>query len=157
MRKTMLAILAALPLIATSGASLDPIAARRLEAMSNQKKLLSADTATIPGKVIYTYRQSGITWSETNNVRKVAGELPPAKYSTLKLLTVIADAGRYAEVKTALQTQTLPNGMPYWDALIAAQFLVANDPRLLAGIELAVQAGIATRDEIAALLKKAED
>ena len=143
--------------LAASGASLDPIAAKQLEAMSNQRKLLSADTATVPGKVIYTYRQSGMTWSETSAVRRVAGVLPPARYSTLRLLTAIADAGRYAQVKQALKEQTLPNGMPYWDALIAAQFLVADDPRLLAGIELAVQAGLGTREEIAALLKKAED
>ena len=142
--------------VAQTGASIDPITVSRLEALVNQRKLVSTDMTTIPGSVIYTYRQSGVTWTVTNLVNSINGTVPPTRYSVLKLLTAIADAGKYDEAKAALQAAKLPNGMPYWDALNAAQFLTADDARLQSGCALAVQSGFCTSNDVVSILEKAE-
>ena len=131
----------------------------RLEAKINERKITGREMVVIDGvtNTVTHYSQSGVTWSETNVARVVTGTLAPVRYSVLKLLTAIADTGKYAQVKTALQSATLPNGMPYWDALIAAQELREDDPRLQSGVALAVSAGLCTAEEAAALLKKAEE
>ena len=131
----------------------------RLEAKINERKITGREMVVINGvtNTVTHYSQSGVTWSETNVARVVTGTLAPVRYSVLKLLTAIADTGKYAQVKTALQSATLPNGMPYWDALIAAQELREDDPRLQSGVALAVSAGPCTAEEAAALLKKAEE
>lgn len=131
----------------------------RLEAKINERKITGREMVVINGvtNTVTHYSQSGVIWSETNVARVVTGTLAPVRYSVLKLLTAIADTGKYAQVKTALQSATLPNGMPYWDALIAAQELREDDPRLQSGVALAVSAGLCTAEEAAALLKKAEE
>lgn len=131
----------------------------RLEAKINERKITGREMVVINGvtNTVTHYSQSGVTWSETNVARVVTGTLAPVRYSVLKLLTAIADTGKYAQVKTALQSATLPNGMPYWDALIAAQELREDDPRLQSGVALAVSAGLCTSEEAAALLKKAKE
>ena len=131
----------------------------RLEAKINERKITGREMVVINGvtNTVTHYSQSGVTWSETNVARVVTGTLAPVRYSVLKLLTAIADTGKYAQVKTALQSATLPNGMPYWDALITAQELREDDPRLQSGVALAVSAGLCTAEEAAALLKKAEE
>lgn len=137
--------------------ALDPITTSRLEALVNQRRLVATDMASVPGKVVYTYRQGGVTWQATNDVKSVNGTVMPTRYSVLKLLTAIADAGKYDEAKSALQSAKLPNGMPYWDALNAAQFLTADDGRLKSGAALAVQSGLCTSNDVAEILRKAED
>lgn len=137
--------------------ALDPITTSRLEALVNQRRLVATDMVTVPGKVVYTYRQGGVTWQATNDVKSVNGTVMPTRYSVLKLLTAIADAGKYDEAKAALQSAKLPNGMPYWDALNAAQFLTADDGRLKSGAALAVQSGLCTSNDVAEILRKAED
>ena len=131
----------------------------RLEAKINERKITGREMVVINGvtNTVTHYSQSGVTWSETNVARVVTGTLAPVRYSVLKLLTAIADTGKYAQVKAALQAAVLPNGMPYWDALITAQYLRADDPRLQAGVDLAVQSGMCTREEAEAILKKAEE
>ena len=131
----------------------------RLEAKINERKITGREMVVINGvtNTVTHYSQSGVTWSETNVARVVTGTLAPVRYSVLKLLTAIADTGKYAQVKTALQSAALPNGMPYWDALITAQELREDDPRLQSGVALAVSAGLCTAEEAAALLKKAEE
>lgn len=137
--------------------ALDPITTSRLEALVNQRRLVATDMVTLPGKVVYTYRQGGVTWQATNDVKSINGTVMPTRYSVLKLLTAIADAGKYDEAKAALQSAKLPNGMPYWDALNAAQFLTADDGRLKSGVALAVQSGLCTSNDVAEILRKAED
>lgn len=137
--------------------ALDPITTSRLEALVNQRRLVATDMVTVPGKVVYTYRQGGVTWQATNDVKSINGTVMPTRYSVLKLLTAIADAGKYDEAKAALQSAKLPNGMPYWDALNAAQFLTADDGRLKSGVALAVQSGLCTSNDVAEILRKAED
>ena len=131
----------------------------RLEAKINERKITGREMVVINGvtNTVTHYSQSGVTWSETNVARVVTGTLAPVRYSVLKLLTAIADTGKYAQVKAALQAAVLPNGMPYWDALITAQYLRADDPRLQAGVDLAVQSGMCTREEAEAILKNAEE
>ena len=131
----------------------------RLEAKINERKITGREMVVINGvtNTVTHYSQSGVTWSETNVARVVTGTLAPVRYSVLKLLTAIADTGKFAQVKAALQAAVLPNGMPYWDALITAQYLRADDPRLQAGVDLAVQSGMCTREEAEAILKKAEE
>lgn len=139
--------------------ALDDYTVSRMEAKINERKIISREMIVIDGvtNTVTRYRQSGNEWSETNVARFVTGTLAVTRYSTLKLLSAIADTGRYAEVKAALQSTSTPNGMPYWDALLAAQYLLADDPRLQAGIDLAVQSGLCTREEAEAILKKAEE
>lgn len=143
--------------LAAVHANLDPITTSRLEALVNQRRLVATDMATVPGKVVYTYRQGGVTWQTTNDVKSINGTVMPTRYSVLKLLTAIADAGKYDEAKAALQSAKLPNGMPYWDALNAAQFLTADDGRLKSGVALAVQSGLCTSNDVSEILRKAED
>lgn len=162
-----LAVGATVTASAVEGAKLDPITVARMESLINTKKLVSREfvpalkEGVTVTNVIETYRQgspTGIrTWSVTNELKAVVAKRRPAKYSTLRLLTAIADAGKYSLVKNAMQTQTLPNGMPYWDALMSAQFLMEDDPRLQAGVQLAVAAGLCTQEEAEAVLKKAEE
>ena len=131
----------------------------RLEAKINERKITGREMVVINGvtNTVTHYSQSGVTWSETNVARVVTGTLAPVRYSVLKLLTAIADTGKYAQVKTALQSATLPNGMPYWDALIAAQELREDDPRLQSGIALAVSSGLCTSNDVATILQKSKD
>lgn len=143
--------------LAAAHANLDPITTSRLEALVNQRRLVATDMVTIPGKVIYTYSQGGVTWQGTNDVKSINGKVMPTRYSVLKLLTAIADAGKYDEAKAALQSAKLPNGMPYWDALNAAQYLTDDDGRLKSGLALAVQSGLCTSNDVAEILRKAED
>ena len=139
--------------------ALDRFTVSRLQAKINERRIVSRSMVVEGGttNTVTVYRQSGAEWSQTNSATVLTGCIAPVRYSTLALLTAIADTGRYAEVKSALQSATLPNGMPYWDAMLAAQYLRADDPRLQAGIDLAVQAGLCTRDEAEAILKRAED
>jgi len=131
----------------------------RLEAKINERKITGREMVVINGvtNTVTHYSQSGVTWSETNVARVVTGTLAPVRYSVLKLLTAIADTGKYEQVKTALQSSALPNGMPYWDALIAAQELRENDPRLQSGIALAVSSGLCTSNDVATILQKSKD
>ena len=131
----------------------------RLEAKINERKITGREMVVINGvtNTVTHYSQSGVTWSETNVARVVTGTLAPVRYSVLKLLTAIADTGKYAQVKAALQSATLPNGMPYWDALIAAQELREDDPRLQSGIALAVSSGLCTSNDVATILQKSKD
>ena len=141
------------------GAKLDPITTSKLEALINTNRLISR---TIEEREdgqysIETYRQAGVVTVVTNKLTAVATSRHPYKYSTLKLLTAIADSGKYAEIKTALTSQTLPNGMPYWDAILLAQYLMEDDPRLQSGCQLAVQAGLCTQEQLDAVLEAARE
>ena len=154
-----LAIFAACAAACIAGRALDGYTVSRMEAKINERKIVSRDIVVINGvtNTVTRYRQAGNEWTETNVAKFATGVLSPKRYSTLKLLSAIADTGRYLEVKTALQNATTQNGMPYWDALLAAQYLLADDPRLQAGIGLAVQSGLCTSNDVAAILSKAED
>ena len=142
-----------------AGRAIDDFTVSRMEAKINERKIVSRDMVIINGvtNTVTRYRQSGNEWAETNVAKFIVGVLAPTRYSTLKLLSAIADTGRYAEVKSALQSASTPNGMPYWDALLAAQYLLADDPRLQAGVQLAVQSGLCTSNDVASILSKAED
>lgn len=141
------------------GAKLDPITTSKLEALINTNRLISR---TIEEREdgqysIETYRQAGVVTVVTNKLTAVATSRHPYKYSTLKLLTAIADSGKYAEIKEALTSQTLPNGMPYWDAILLAQYLMEDDPRLQSGCQLAVQSGLCTQEQLDAVLEAARE
>lgn len=155
-RKLMVAMALVLPI---SAVALDQFTVSRLQAKINERRIVSRSIVVENGitNTVTVYRQSGAEWSQTNSATVFTGCIAPVRYSTLALLTAIADTGRYAEVKSALQSATLPNGMPYWDAMITAQYLRADDPRLQTGVDLAVQSGLCTREEAKAILKKAED
>lgn len=131
----------------------------RLTAKINERKITGREMVVINGvtNTVTHYSQAGVTWAETNVAKIATGTLAPVRYSVLALLSAIADTGKYAQVKAALQAATLPNGMPYWDTLMTAQYLRADDPRLQAGVELAVGSGLCTAEEAAAILKKAEE
>lgn len=154
-----LAIFAACAAAHIAVLALDDYTVSRMEAKINERNIVSRDMIVIDGvtNTVTRYRQAGNEWTETNVAIFVTGVIAPKRYSTLKLLSAIADTGRYLEVKAALQSAATPNGMPYWDALLAAQYLLADDPRLEAGISLAVQSGLCTSNDVATILSKAED
>ena len=154
-----LAIFAACAAVCIAGRALDGYTVSRMEAKINERKIVSRAMIVIDGvtNTVTQYRQAGNEWTETNVAKFVMGVLSPKRYSTLKLLSAIADTGRYMEVKAALQSAATSNGMPYWDALLAAQYLRADDQRLQSGIGLAVQSGLCTSNDVASILSKAED
>ena len=141
------------------GAKLDPITTSKLEALINTNRLISRNIEEREdGQYsIETYRQAGVVTVVTNKLTAVATMRHPYKYSTLKLLTAIADSGKYAEIKAALQEQTLPNGMPFWDSILLAQYLMEDDPRFIAGCQLAVQGGLCTQEQLDAVLEAATE
>ena len=141
------------------GAKLDPITVSKLEALINTNRLLSRviEEREDGQYSIETYRQAGVTTVVTNKLKAVTAARHPFKYSTLKLLTAIADSGKYAQIKAALQEQTLPNGMPFWDSILLAQYLMEDDPRFIAGCQLAVRSGLCTQEQLDAVLEAAKE
>ena len=101
--------------------TLDPATVSRLEAFVRTKRLVSREV--IGTNVVYTFTQSGKTWSETNAVRHVDGAIQPTRYSRLKLYAAIARMGKWDELETWLKSQTIDGVNAY------TAFLIANELR----------------------------
>lgn len=144
---------------AAAAYALDDFTVNRLQAKINERRITGRSYVVEDGvtNTVTHYSQSGVSWTETNVARMVTGTVAVKRYSVLALLDAIADAGKYAEVKATLQAASAPNGMPYWDMFMAAQYFRADDPRLHAGVQLAVQSGLCTAEEAENILSKAED
>ncbi len=78
----------------------DPITISLAEAVINTRRLVAIDATTIPGKKICTYRQSGVTWQETNELYRINGVPMRNKYSE----SIESLSNELSEVKASLST-----------------------------------------------------
>ena len=114
------------------------------------RKVVSTDTATIPGSVITHYRQGEKEWS-TTNVLKVVNVRRVIQYSKLKLIVAAKAAGKWADVKAFIQAHDM---MDEWNA---CQYLTSDYPAYIAATNAVVSLGVATDAEVKAFMKAAED
>ena len=101
--------------------TLDPATVSRLESFIKTKRQISREV--IGTNVVYTFRQGGNTWCETNAVRHVDGTIQPTRYSRLKLYAVLARMGLWPTLETWLKSQTVEGVNAY------TAFMIANDLR----------------------------
>lgn len=114
------------------------------------RKVVSTDTATIPGSVITRYRQGSTEWSTTNVLRRINSR-PVVRYSKLKLVVAAKSAGKWADVKAFIQAHDLEDE---WNA---CQHLTSDYPAYIAATNAVVSLGVATDAEVKAFMKAAED
>ena len=114
------------------------------------RKVVSTDTATIPGSVITRYRQGSTEWSTTNVLRRINWP-SVVRYSKLKLIVAAKAAGKWADVKAFIQAHDM---MDEWNA---CQYITSDYPAYIAATNAVVSAGIATDAEVKAFMKAAED
>ena len=114
------------------------------------RKVVSTDTATIPGSVITRYRQGSQEWATTNVLRRINSR-PVIRYSKLKLIVAAKAAGKWADVKAFIQANDM---MDEWNA---CQFITSDYPAYIAATNAVVSLGVATDAEVKAFMKAAED
>ena len=117
---------------------------------SGKRRIVSTDTATIPGSVITHYRQGEKEWS-TTNVLKVVNVRRVIQYSKLKLIEAAKAAGKWADVKAFIQKADIEDE---WNA---CQFITSDYPAYIAATNAVVSLGVATDAEVKAFMKAAED
>lgn len=104
---------------------LDPATVSRLDMLINQKRLIGREI--VGTNIVYTFRQGGNTWCETNAVRHIDGMVQPTRYSKLKLYAAIAQMGKWDALETWLKGQTI-NGVNAYTAFLIAQDLRTDHP-----------------------------
>jgi hypothetical protein len=114
------------------------------------RKVVSTDTATIPGSVITRYRQGSTEWATTNVLRRI-NVTPVYRYSKLKLIVAAKAAGKWADVKAFIQAHDM---MDEWNA---CQYITSDYPAYIAATNAVVSLGVATDTEVKAFMKAAED
>lgn len=120
--------------------------------LKERTRVVAQDAKTIPGSVITVYRKGVKTWA-TTNVLKVVNRAAPrvVKYSKLKLITAAKAAGKWDDVKAAIQAMDLE------DEWQACQYVTSDYPAYVAATNTVVSQGIATDAEVKAFMKMAED
>ena len=114
------------------------------------RKVVSTDTATIPGSVITRYRQGSTEWATTNVLRRINSR-PVIRYSKLKLIVAAKSAGKWADVKSFIEANDM---MDEWNA---CQYITSDYPIFISATNAVVASGIATSDQVEQFLKLAED
>ena len=114
------------------------------------RKVVSTDTATIPGSVITRYRQGSQEWATTNVLRRI-NVTPVCRYSKLRLIVAAKAAGKWAEVKSFIERNDM---LDEWNA---CQFITSDYPAYIAATNAVVSAGVATDAEVKAFMAAAED
>lgn len=114
------------------------------------RKVVSTDTATIPGSVITRYRQGSQEWATTNVLRKI-NVTPVYRYSKLKLIVAAKAAGKWADVKSFIEANDM---LDEWNA---CQYITSDYPAFIAATNAVVSAGVATDAEVKAFMAAAED
>ena len=102
-------------------------------------------------KVLTTFAQGRKTWVETNILVVVVQRTAPVKYSKLKLINAAKAAGKWDEVKAAIQAMNLE------DEWLACQFITSDYPAYVAATNAVITRGIATETEVKAFMRQAED
>lgn len=118
--------------------------------VSGRRRIVSTDTAAIPGSVITRYRQGSTEWSTTNVLRRINSR-PVVRYSKLKLIVAAKSAGKWADVKAFIQAHDLEDE---WNA---CQYITSDYPAYIAATNAVVSLGVATDAEVKAFMKAAED
>lgn len=116
----------------------------------NERKRIVAREVTNE-TVITTFAQGRKTWAETNAIQRVSQRVAPVRYSKLKLITAAKAAGKWNDVKSAIQAMNLEDE---WNA---CQFITSDYPAYIAATNMVVTQGIATDAEVKAFMKMAED
>jgi hypothetical protein len=120
--------------------------------LTERTRIVSQDAATIPGKVITHYRKGKASWAVTNNIVVINRVVDrPVKYSKLKLIVAAKAAGKWADVKAAIQAMNLEDE---WNA---CQFITSDYPAYVAATNTVISMGIASEAEVKAFMKKAID
>jgi hypothetical protein len=107
--------------------------------------------AVVGDKVLTTFAQGRKTWVETNALKVVVQRTAPVKYSKLKLINAAKAAGKWADLKSAIQAMDLE------DEWQACQFITSDYPAYVAATNAVVSRGIASAAEVEAFMKLAED
>ena len=102
-------------------------------------------------KVLTTFAQGRKTWVETNILQVVVQRTAPVKYSKLKLINAAKAAGKWADVKAAIQAMDLE------DEWQACQFITSDYPAYVAATNAVITRGIASEAEVKAFMRQAED
>lgn len=143
-----LALLLSMTVIMSIGATND-IATRYIK---ERTRIVTQDTKTIPGKVITHYRKGKKSWATTNVIAVINRVVDrPVKYSKLKLIVAAKAAGKWQDVKAAIQAMDLEDE---WNA---CQFITSDYPAYVAATNAVVTRGIATEAEVQAFMQMAED
>lgn len=120
--------------------------------LQERTRVIAQDAATIPGSVITVYRKGVKTWATTNALKVVNRAAPRVvKYSKLKLIVAAKAAGKWNEVKTAIQAMDLE------DEWQACQYVTSDYPAYVAATNTVITQGLATEAEVKAFMKMAED
>lgn len=117
--------------------------------LKNRKRVVARER--VGDQVLTTFAQGRKTWVETNILQVVAQRTAPVKYSKLKLINAAKAAGKWDEVKTAIQTMNLE------DEWLACQFITSDYPAYVAATNAVITQGIAKEAEVKAFMKMAED
>lgn len=102
-------------------------------------------------KVLTTFAQGRKTWVETNILQVVVQRTAPVKYSKLKLIVAAKAAGKWDDVKAAIQAMDLE------DEWQACQFITSDYPAYVAATNAVITRGIASEAEVKAFMRQAED
>lgn len=120
--------------------------------IKERTRIVAQDTKTIPGKVITHYRKGKKSWATTNDIVVINRVIDrPVKYSKLKLINAAKAAGKWKDVKAAIQAMDLEDE---WNA---CQFITSDYPAYVAATNAVITRGIATEAEVKAFMAQAED
>lgn len=120
--------------------------------IKERTRIVAQDTKTIPGKVITHYRKGKQSWATTNVIAVINRVIDrPVKYSKLKLINAAKAAGKWQDVKAAIQAMDLE------DEWQACQFITSDYPAYVAATNTVITRGIATEAEVKAFMRQAED
>lgn len=143
-----LALLLTMTITMSIGATND-IATRYIK---ERTRIVAQDTETIPGKIITHFRKGKKSWATTNVIAVINRVVNrPVKYSKLKLINAAKAAGKWEDVKAAIQAMNLE------DEWLACQFITSDYPAYVAATNAVITRGIATEAEVKAFMKMAED
>lgn len=117
--------------------------------LKNRKRVVAREV--VGDKVLTTFAQGRKTWIETNTIQRVAQRTAPVRYSKLKLINAAKAAGKWDEVKAAIQAMNLE------DEWLACQFITSDYPAYVAATNAVIMQGIAKEAEVKAFMKMAED
>ena len=117
--------------------------------LKNRKRVVAREV--IGDMVLTTFAQGRKTWIETNTIQRVAQRTAPVRYSKLKLINAAKAAGKWDEVKAAIQAMNLE------DEWLACQFITSDYPAYVAATNAVITQGIAKEAEVKAFMKMAED
>ena len=120
--------------------------------IKERTRIVAQDTKTIPGKVITHYRKGKKSWAVTNDIAVINRVIDrPVKYSKLKLIVAAKAAGKWNDVKAAIQAMDLEDE---WNA---CQYITSDYPAYVAATNAVITQGIAKEAEVKAFMKMAED